>query len=77
MSTDIIRWNSDADGRLKKIVSTGALQLYLTITLPLMIGTFAAWYGVYWWVNTKDHSLIGFRRRSLSRMKGGSRAGMA
>ncbi|KAF2265884.1 hypothetical protein CC78DRAFT_567210 [Lojkania enalia] len=54
MSTDIIRWNPDADGRPIRTVSTGALWLYLTITLPLMVGTFLAWYGVYWWVNTKD-----------------------
>ncbi|KAH7123564.1 hypothetical protein B0J11DRAFT_435355 [Dendryphion nanum] len=52
MSTDIVRFEQGSD----KNVSYGALTLYLTITLPLMVVTFAGWYAVYWWANVKNKS---------------------
>lgn len=49
MSTDIVHWQDS-----KKIVQLGAIVIYLELTLPLMLVTFGAWYGVYWWVNRKE-----------------------
>lgn len=54
MSTDIVHFDSTATRGSEKVVSLGAIQLYMTITLPLMLMTFACWYGVYWWVSRKD-----------------------
>ena len=54
MSTDIIRFTDPTTGASIKNFSLGALQLYLTIMVPMMVVTFAAWYGVYWWVDRKQ-----------------------
>jgi hypothetical protein len=52
MSTDIIHFNRDPEsGSSVKIFQLGALQLYLTITVPFMVVTFIAWYVVYLYVN--------------------------
>ena len=62
MSTDIVHFDSAGTGGPKKVVSLAALQLYMAITVPLMLMTFACWYGVYWWVNRRD-----FDRRKMGR----------
>lgn len=54
MSTDIVQFQTNSDGQSEEVFSSGALQLFVTICLPLMLATFIAWYGVYWWVNRKD-----------------------
>ena len=77
MSTDIVRWNSDNDGHSVRVVSSGALWLYLIITLPLMVVTFAGWYGVYWWVNTKDKTAKVRKLKFFERTKRLKRAGTA
>jgi len=63
MSTDIVQYQLSESGKSQKIFQLGALQLYLAITLPLMFGTFFAWYGVYWWVNRKEAAKV--RMKSL------------
>ena len=45
MSTDIIQFQSVQQSG--KIFQLGALQLYLAITIPLMLITFGAWFIVY------------------------------
>jgi hypothetical protein len=54
MSTDIVHFDSTATHGSEKVVSLEAIQLYMAITLPLMLMTFACWYGVYWRVSRKD-----------------------
>lgn len=49
MSTDIIHWQTPAPGGLEKVVSLGAITLFLAITVPCMILTFAAAYLFYRW----------------------------
>lgn len=57
MSTDIVKWESTQESG--KVFQLGALQLYLAITIPMMLATFAAWWGVYWWVNRRQDSSKG------------------
>ena len=54
MSTDIIRFPTLDSGQPKKTFSLAALQLFMTISLPLMFLSFFAWWIVYRWVNRKD-----------------------
>lgn len=54
MSTDIIRYQTNKEGSSVKVVQSGALRLFLAITLPMMVITFAAWYIVYWWVHNRE-----------------------
>jgi O-glycosyl hydrolase len=56
MSTDIVKFQTDTNGKSRKIFHLDALQLFLTIALPMMITVFAAWYAVYWWINRKEES---------------------
>lgn len=56
MSTDIVQYQVSADGKSQEIFQLGALQLYLAITLPMMLLTFASWYGVYFWVDRKERA---------------------
>ncbi|KAL0261745.1 hypothetical protein SLS55_003175 [Diplodia seriata] len=42
MSTDIIRWQAESSEELRKTVSLGALQFFMSITIPLMLLTFLA-----------------------------------
>ncbi|KAF2085974.1 hypothetical protein K490DRAFT_45434 [Saccharata proteae CBS 121410] len=48
MSTDIVHYDGE-----KKVVSLGALELFFAISIPMMVGTFGAWYLVYWWVDRR------------------------
>lgn len=56
MSTGIIQFTTDNDGRQKRVFQLQGLKLYLAICLPVTIATFVAWYIVYWWVRRKDRS---------------------
>ena len=65
MSTDIVRFQTSTPGNSGKTVQLGALQLYLAITLPMMVVTFLGWYIVYWWVNHKDKRRLHARSPSM------------
>jgi hypothetical protein len=67
MSTDIVQFQTDSNGKSQKVFQLGALQLFLTICLPMMVTTFAAWYGVYWWVDRNEE----VKRRNQTELEGG------
>ena len=54
MSTDIFRATNT--GQSGNIIELGALRLYITCSLPLVVLTLSAWYGVYWWETRKVKS---------------------
>jgi len=54
MSTDIVQYQVDSSGNSQEVFQRGALQLYLAITLPMMLVTFGSWYGVYFYVDRKE-----------------------
>jgi hypothetical protein len=53
MSTDIVRFQSDSPQQLHKVYSSGALYLFLEISLALMAVTVVVWiatnFGINWW----------------------------
>lgn len=49
MSTDIIHFPKAESGPLESVVSPRALQLYLIISLPLVVVTLGGWYLYYLW----------------------------
>ncbi|CAG8952521.1 hypothetical protein HYFRA_00009625 [Hymenoscyphus fraxineus] len=70
MSTDIVKFETDDRGISQKVFHLDALQLFMMIALPLMLSTFAAWYGVYWWIDRKEEmkrssELAGSEKRQL------------
>jgi hypothetical protein len=54
MSTDIVRWQTNAAGESQRVYQSGALDLYLAITVPMMAVTFGAWRVVYEWMKWKE-----------------------
>ena len=52
MSTDI--FNATNTGWFGNTIELGALRLYITISLPLVLMTLLAWYGVHWWETRKE-----------------------
>ena len=52
MSTDI--FNPTKTGLFGNTIELGALRLYITISLPLVVMTLLAWYAVYWWETRKE-----------------------
>ena len=58
MSTDIVHFGpqdkKSNTGGSHKIVQVKALQLYLAISLPLVVVTLFAWYAFYWWEVHKE-----------------------
>lgn len=54
MSTDIVHWQTPDPGALEKVVSSGAIQIFLAVTLPFMVITFVAAYGFYRWSNRQE-----------------------
>ncbi|KAL3425127.1 hypothetical protein PVAG01_04408 [Phlyctema vagabunda] len=59
MSTDIIQFppSQELEG---KVFQLKALQLYIFVTVPLMVITFATWGLIYWWVNRRqDFKMFG------------------
>jgi hypothetical protein len=57
MSTDIIRFQKGDSGKPERVFSSEALQLFLAITLPLMVVSFLAWGVFYYWVTTLREKL--------------------
>ena len=56
MSTDIVTWQTTQESG--QVFQPGALKLYLAITIPMMAVTFAAWWGVYWYVNRRQEAKV-------------------
>jgi hypothetical protein len=54
MSTDIIKWQFNAEGQTQRVYQSEALNLYLVITIPMMLVTFGAWRVVYIWMRWKE-----------------------
>lgn len=54
MSTDIVHWQAPEPGGLEKVVSLGAIKIFLIITLPCMFLTFSAAYGFYRWTKRQE-----------------------
>jgi len=47
MSTDIVKFEGPNGGAGPKVFQSDALKLYIYISLPLMVLTFAAWAIIY------------------------------
>jgi H+/gluconate symporter-like permease len=76
MSTDIIHFYPDpTTGASIKTFSLGALQLYIAIMIPMMVATFATWYGFYWWVDRKQEAHVR-RLRERIEAEAGEKAGL-
>lgn len=54
MSTDIVQWQTPAPGGLERVVSMGAIKMFLVVTVPFMILTFATAYGFYIWSKRRE-----------------------
>lgn len=54
MGTDIVHWQTPVPGRLEKVVSSGAIEIFLIVTVPCMIFTFAAAIGFYRWSKLRE-----------------------
>ena len=53
MRTPIVAFNTTETGISNRNISFGALKLYVAISLPLMLLTFLAWRGMFWWEDKK------------------------
>lgn len=51
MSTDIVKFPDGRKGLTNGVSSSGAIQLYLLLTLPLTALTLVGWYYAYLYVN--------------------------
>ena len=49
MSTDIVHFPKTDAGPFESLFSLGALELYLLISLPLVVITLVGWYVFYHW----------------------------
>ena len=74
MSTDIVHFQNTESGPFEGLLSSGALRLYLAISLPLVVFTLGAWYLFYLWEtqNTDRHPRLNWpmcwqRSRALVR----------
>lgn len=57
MSTDIVHFPDANAGPFESLFSLGALQLYLLISLPLVVVTLVGWYVFYLWeIRQKDRT---------------------
>ena len=66
MSTDIIRWQTNATGQSERLYQSGALGVYLAITIPMMVIAFGAWRVVYEWMRYKERKDV---RKTQSEIK--------
>jgi hypothetical protein len=66
MSTDIVHWQTPAPGGLEEVVSTGAIKIFLIITVPCMLLTFAAAYGFYRWKQWRERKELDRQAAALS-----------
>lgn len=64
MSTDIVHWQTPEIGGVEKVVSSGAIEVFLVVTIPCMLFTFAAAYGFYRW--SKRHEQKEMDRRAAN-----------
>lgn len=57
MSTDIVSFKDQQKGLTGGVSSSGAIKLYLVLTLPLTAVTLVGWYAAYLYFNKdrKDH----------------------
>ncbi|CZR56656.1 uncharacterized protein PAC_06545 [Phialocephala subalpina] len=63
MSTDILQYSRiDGTNSYEEDYSSEALKRYVSITIPLMAVTFAAWYIMYFWIDRRQH-VKSLRRR--------------
>ena len=67
MSTPIVEFPHDTSTFSSRNIGTGALDLYLVMSLPLMVLTFVAWGGMSWWYGRAER-----KKAKLSREKKGS-----
>ncbi|KAL8793423.1 MAG: hypothetical protein Q9195_004009 [Heterodermia aff. obscurata] len=68
MSTDIVHFPNTDAGPFESLFSRGALELYLLISLPLVVITLAGWYVFYLWeIRQRDSSPREPRRGRLYR----------
>ena len=51
MSTDIVHWDQ-TNGISSKVFQSGALKVYLAVSLPLMLVTFGVWY-IFGWLEKR------------------------
>ena len=58
MSTDVVQWQTPAPGRLEKVISRGAIETFLVITIPCMILTFSAAYGFFRWSKWNKQKIL-------------------
>ena len=56
MSTDIFKPTNT--GLFGNTIKIGALRLYISISLPLVVMTLFAWYGYYWWETRKEELYV-------------------
>lgn len=55
MSTDIVKFPTTPEQQdAGKVYHPAALNLYLEVTLPMMVLTFAAWAAMYQWSKRKE-----------------------
>jgi hypothetical protein len=54
ISVDIVKWEIGQEPR--QGLQSGAFKLYLAITIPFMVLTFAAWGIMYWWMNRRQNN---------------------
>jgi hypothetical protein len=54
MSSGVVSFQRTDSGVIEKIVSGGAIQVFLFCTLPLMVITFAAWGVIYQWSKRQE-----------------------
>lgn len=62
LSTDIVHWQTPAPGGLEKVVSKGAIKMFLYVTIPFMFLTFSAAIGFYSW--SKRHERKAMERQA-------------
>lgn len=56
MSTDIVHWQTSDPGPLEKVVASGAIWIFLAVTIPFMVLTFAAAYVFYRWNKRQEQN---------------------
>ena len=54
MSTDIVSWQAPDPEGIVKVVSRGAIHVFLYLTIPCMVLTFIGAYGFYRWSKWRE-----------------------
>jgi hypothetical protein len=61
MSTDIVKFQTESatgSGKLRRVYSSGALKLFVEITVPLMAATLVAWFVAAWWIDRRQKRAV-------------------